>query len=415
MNTDYDIVIVGGGMVGAALACALAPAGVRIASIEAVAPDADRSPIGVGDRQPSYDDRAIALAYGSRRIFEGIGVWSEIERLGAAPIERIHISDRGRFGFARLAAADLGREALGYVVVARTLGLALNARLAREPNVTRFCPATVEGCAVESDGARVTIRGGENTRELRARLVVGADGADSTVRRLAGIEASRSAYGLNAIVANVSVGTPHHNTAYERFTASGPLAVLPMADGRCTVVWSARDEEVPTVLGWSDEEFLAQLQDRFGERLGRLSRPGKRVAYPLALTRIAEHARPRLVLIGNAAHTVHPVAGQGFNLGLRDVAQLAEVLADAHRRNEDIGDLGVLRRYADQRVRDNRVTQGFTDGLIRIFANDIAPLAVARNLGLVAVDLLPPVKRLLVRMTSGMSGRLPRLARGLPL
>jgi 2-octaprenyl-6-methoxyphenol hydroxylase len=250
---------------------------------------------------------------------------------------------------------------------------------------------------------------------LRARLVVGADGADSVVRAVAGIEAARTEYGQTAVVTNVTPGKPHHNTAYERFTETGPLALLPMTQGRCAVVWSASAREVDTILGWSDDEYLARLQARFGDRLGRFSRPGKRASYPLKLTRVPELAKPRLALIGNAAHTVHPVAGQGFNLGLRDVAVLAETLMDAIRTGGDIGNLTVLNRYAARRGRDNRVTQAFTHSLIRVFANDFPPLVLARNLGLVAVDLMPPVKRALVRITSGLAGKLPRLARGLPL
>jgi 2-octaprenyl-6-methoxyphenol hydroxylase len=181
------------------------------------------------------------------------------------------------------------------------------------------------------------------------------------------------------------------------------------------VVWSARDAEEKAILDWSDGEFLSRLQDRFGDRLGTFTRPGNRAAYPLALTRVKEHVRQRLALIGNAAHTVHPVAGQGFNLGLRDVAALAEVLADAVRDGEDIGDLQVLRRYADWRRGDNRVTAGFTNSLIRIFSNNLLPFTLARNAGLLAVDLLPGIKRGLIRITGGQAGRLPRLARGLPL
>jgi 2-octaprenyl-6-methoxyphenol hydroxylase len=407
-ETQYDILIVGGGLVGASLACALAPRGLRIAVIEAV-PFAS-------DRQPSYDERTLALAYGSRRIFDGLGVWGEIERLGATPIRRIHISDRGRFGFTRLAASDLGREALGYVVETRVLGAALLKALSGHANVTLLCPARMQRLEMSgAERATLTVEHADGERALSARLVVGADGADSAVRAAAGIAAERVEYGMSAVVTTVTPGRAHEGTAYERFTDSGPLALLPMTQNRCAVVWSTRAEEVETILGWSDEEFLARLQERFGDRLGRLTRLGRRVAYPLRLTRIAEHVRPRLALIGNAAHTVHPVAGQGFNLGLRDVAALAEVLADAVRRGEDPGALEVLRRYADWRVRDNRVTQGFTHSLIRIFANDIVPLALVRNLGLVAVDLLPPLKRAFVRVTSGLSGRLPRLARGLPL
>jgi 2-octaprenyl-6-methoxyphenol hydroxylase len=371
-------------------------------------------PLGA-NTQPSYDDRTVALAYGSRRIFEGIGVWPEIARLGVTPIERIHISDRGHFGRTRLAAADLGREALGYVVENRVLGAALLARLQGNPAIDWLCPARLEKLDLGDDLATVTIRHRDQSRELCARLVVGADGADSVARAAAGIGAQRTEYGLTAIVTNVTPELPHRNTAHERFTETGPLALLPMTQGRCAVVWSARDAEVGTILGWSDDEYLARLQERFGDRLGRFTKPGKRMAYPLKLTQVPEQVKPRLVVIGNAAHTVNPVAGQGFNLGLRDVAALADVLAEATRANQDIGGLPVLQKYAARRVRDNRVTQAFTHSLIRVFANDFPPLALARNLGLVAVDLLPPVKRAFVRVTSGLAGRLPRLARGLPL
>ena len=404
---DYDILVVGGGMVGAALACALGGTGLRIAVVEAV-------PL-TASTQPSYDERTIALAFGSRRIFEGIGVWGEVARLGAMPIEKIHISDRGRFGFTHLSCAELGQEALGYVVEARVLGLALLTRLQQLPNVTWLCPATLENVDFQPENAVARIRHDGTTRDLRARLVVAADGADSAVRNVVGIDFERTEYGQSAVVTTVTINQPHNNTAYERFTDTGPLALLPMSDNRMAVVWSTRTDNVEALLGLTDEEYLARLQERFGDRLGPLTRLGKRRAYPLMLTRVKEHVRPRLVLIGNAAHTVHPVAGQGFNLGLRDVAALAEVLVAAKQEGRDLGDLEMLRRYADWRARDNRVISTFTNSLVRVFSNDFPPLAFARNLGLLAVDLVPPLKRRLLRVTSGLAGKLPRLARGLPL
>jgi 2-octaprenyl-6-methoxyphenol hydroxylase len=407
MKMDYDIVIVGGGMVGASLACALRDTGLRIAVVEAV-------PLK-SDTQPSYNERTVALAYGSRRIFEGMAVWREIERLGATPIEHIHVSHRGRFGVTRLDAKGIGLPALGYVVENRVLGAALLKSVEGANNLTWYCPATVEEFQVESDAAVVRIKQGNETISLKTRLIVGADGAQSAVRRLADIDAERTEYAQVAVVATVAPGRPHDNTAYERFTDSGPLALLPMRDNRCAVVWSAKAHDAETIVGWSDNEYLQQLQERFGDRLGRFSRPGARTRYPLALTRVSEYVQPRLALIGNAAHTVHPVAGQGFNLGLRDVAVLAEVTLAAIRAGEDIGGVAVLQRYADWRRRDTRTTEVFTDGLIRIFSNEFTPLALARGLGLVTVDLLPAVKRRLVRMTSGLAGRLPRLARGLSL
>jgi 2-octaprenyl-6-methoxyphenol hydroxylase len=364
--------------------------------------------------QPSFDDRHLALAFGSRRIFEGIGIWGAIDPR-VSPIRRIHISDRGRFGAARLEASEAGLPALGYVITARELGTVLHGMLDRQPNITLHCPVRVESVFFEDGLARVVVRRAERTEALSARLVVAADGADSPVREMAGITARRIDYGQSAIVTNVTPGLPHRDTAYERFTDSGPLAVLPAGPDRCAVVWSARSEQASEILAWDDDTFRARLQDRFGERLGVFGRVGRRRAYPLALTRVAEHVRPRLALIGNAAHTVHPVAGQGFNLGLRDVATLADLLLAGDGHDRDPGDYSLLARYADWRARDNRVTAGFTHSLIRIFSNDYLPVALARNAALVAIDLVPAIKRRFIRVTSGQSGRLPRLALGLPL
>ncbi len=406
MKPDYDILIIGGGLVGASLACALRTSGLRIGVIEAV-------PL-TATSQPSYDDRTLTLAYGSQRIFESLGLWADMAA-EANPIERIHVSDRGRFGFTRLSAVDAGLPALGYVIPNRVLGAVLVKTLEASPNIEWMCPAVMQALEFMPGHAAIKINHQTTEKTLTARLVIAADGAHSAVRQAVGIDALRTEYQQSAIVTSVSVSAPHRNIAYERFTETGPLALLPLSTGRCGVVWSASHKEVETILAWSDDEFLRHLQDRFGDRLGTFAQLAKRSAYPLALTRVPQQVRQRLALIGNAAHTVHPVAGQGFNLGLRDVAALAEIISDAARVGQDIGDLSVLRRYQSWRQRDNRVTSAFTNGLIRIFSNDFAPLAWARNAGLVAVDLLPPLKRKLIRVTSGLAGRLPRLARGLPL
>jgi len=406
-NSDYDIVIVGGGMVGASLACALGGSGLSIAVIEAIPPGEPG--------QPSYDDRTIALAYSSRRIFEGIGVWDSIAQRSACPIEHIHISDRGHFGFTRLHAEDMNIEALGYVVETRALGAALYEAMLAYDNVTLICPARVTDINVREDAATLTLEHDNTTRTITTRLAVAADGGDSPLRRAVGIKASKREYDQTAVIANVTPGRDHGNVAYERFTSTGPLALLPMLENRCAVVWSTPRDNVDTILGWDDETYVAELQKRFGGRLGKFSRAGKRVAYPLALAKVHQSVVERVALIGNAAHTVHPVAGQGFNLGLRDVATLAQVIVDTQREGKDFGSLTILTPYAKWRQRDNQRVASFTDSLIRIFVNDNLPLTIARNLGLSLVNLFPGIKRSFVKRTSGLNGRLPRLARGLPL
>ncbi len=407
MRTDFDVLIVGGGLVGASLACALRGSALNVGVVEAFPLKASAA--------ASADDRTLALAFGSRRIFEAIGVWDAIARRSAVPIRQIHISDRGRFGVTRLNAADAGLDALGYVVTHRALGVALYEALDGQTNISLIAPATVRSVALVEPAARVTVQVGDATHELTARVVVAADGANSAVREAVGIEAQRVTYDQTAVVSSVTTERAHQNTAYERFAATGPLALLPLEAQRCAVIWTVASDTVDTVLGWDDDTFRSRLQEQFGERLGRFTQVGRRQAFPLALTRVPEHVRARLALIGNAAHSLHPVAGQGFNLGLRDVAALAQVLVDGVAAGRDPGERALLQSYADWRTRDNRVTAAFTHSLVRIFSNNYFPLTWGRSLGLLAVDLLPPVKRRLIRMTSGLGGRLPRLACGLPL
>lgn len=405
VQADYDILIVGGGMVGASLACALGGQGLRIGVVEAV-PAKSRA-------QSSYDERPIALAFGTRRIFEGMGVWDELAGL-VTPIRSIHVSDRGHFGVTRLRCEEEGVEALGYVGDNRTVGEVLAKRLAALPAVDLICPATVKAVAIVGDAAQLVLEREGQTLTLTSRLVVAADGASSMVREFLGIAAVAKDYGQSAVTAVVTPSQPHNHIAYERFTENGPLAVLPMGGNRCGIVWTQPRESVDEVLALNDEAFLARLQACFGYRLGRLKHVGARRSYPLVLRYSMDAVRPRAAVIGNAAHALHPVAGQGFNLGLRDVAALAEVLAQAARQGEDIGDITVLNRYAAWRRDDHRRVIGLTDGLARLFSNALPPLVLARDLGMLAIDLLPPLKHLLARQSMGLVGRLPRLARGLP-
>jgi 2-octaprenyl-6-methoxyphenol hydroxylase len=402
----HDVIIIGGGMVGASLACALSGQGLRIAVIEGVAPAARA--------EPGYDDRAIALAWGTRRIFDGLGLWQHLTG-DATPIHQIHVSDRGHFGTAHMDRADEGLPAIGYVVPARAIGRVLEAAVAAAPDIERFCPAQVTAVEHNAADIRVQIREDKARFSLHGRLLVAADGADSSVREHFGITTLERDYGQSAIVTNITPQLPHRNIAYERFTDSGPLALLPMTEQRCAVVWTVESDQVDAVMQLSDAEFLAQLQERFGQRLGRLQRVGRRQAWPLRLLHANESVRERLALVGNAVHTLHPIAGQGFNLGARDVAVLAEVLVDAVRSGEDPGSLAVLERYGQWRRHDHRNVTVFTDGLARLFSLSLPGLGMVRGAGLLAFDLLPPAKRLLTRMTMGRATRLPRLARGLPL
>lgn len=406
-QTDYDLLIIGGGLVGASLACALEGLDLRIGLVEA-------APLTVSTH-PGYDDRTLALAQGTRRIFQTLGLWEALAST-TTPIQRIHISERGSPGFAHLDCREEGVEALGYVAEARQVGAALLAKLPNLHNVELLCPARLETVAIRPEAAGVTIRCGDNhTLERRTRLLIAADGAQSPVREQLSIAALRWDYGQQAVIANVTPTLPHQNVAYERFTEEGPVALLPMSENRCAVVCTVNEPEVVRVMALNDVGFTALLQQRFGDRLGLFQRVGRRQAYPLFLLNAREHARQRVVFIGNAAHTLHPIAGQGFNLGIRDVATLAEIVAEAWRGGEDIGDLKVLHRYTAKRRRDQRQTMAFTDALNRLFICPLWSVRAARNLGLMAFDVLPPVKHEFARQTMGLSGRLPKLARGLAL
>lgn len=408
MTEHYDIVIVGGGMVGASLALALSGLPLRVAVVEAWPPDSAA--------QPSYDDRATALAEGSRRIFATLGCWSALAR-DVAPIRRIHVSDRGRFGFARLDAGDYGVEALGYVVENRRLGAVLWSALEASPRVDLLAPVRVTAVEPAGDAARVELESdGEPRGELTAGLVVAADGARSRTRDMLGMSARVQDYGQHAVIANVTTDEgAAGDEAFERFTDSGPLALLPMTADRWSLVWTVEPARAEALVAAADDDFLAALQQAFGYRLGGFRQTGRRQAYPLQLVRALDQQLGRVLLIGNAAHGLHPVAGQGFNLGLRDVAVLADVLATAVADGRDPGESETLQHYLDWRRDDHENVIALTDSLVRLFTNPLAPVRAARALGLIGLDLIGPAKDRFARRTMGLNGRLPRLARGLPL
>jgi 2-octaprenyl-6-methoxyphenol hydroxylase len=395
-----DVVIAGGGMVGLSLAAALADLPLDVVVIEPVAPGAEG--------QPSFDSRTTALSAGSRRVLEGIGAWAAVAP-GATPIRRIHVSERGAFGTAVLTAEEQGVASLGYTAENRLLGQSLRARVGALQRI-RLCHARVAKLAARADAIRLETDGGE---AFDARLVVAADGAQSAVRTALGVGAGISDYGQQAVIAHVDTARFHDYTAYERFMPEGPVAVLPIGEGRSAIVWAMAPDAARRAMGLDDQAFLAELQAAFGQRLGRFTRVGKRQAYPLALTRAERLTAPRAVIIGNAAQSLHPVAGQGFNLALRDVALLAELLADAAAG--DPGDPALLARYAAERAPDREAVIRFTDALVRGFGLSLAPLRRARGRGLLLFDLLRPVKHEFARRTMGLAGRQPRLVRGLPL
>jgi 2-octaprenyl-6-methoxyphenol hydroxylase len=401
----YDVAIVGGGMVGATLSVALAPLNLRVALVEAIPHNAAA--------QPSFDERTTALSNGSRRILETIGVWPALSAV-ATPIAKIHVSDQGRFGFARIDAGEQGLTAMGYVLPNRALGSVLWSRLS-SAGIKVFCPAEVSQVTANDEVVNIGISEVGAKSAIDAKLIVAADGAQSAVRSAFGVAAEVRDYEQTAVITSVLPQRFHNNVAYERFTPEGPLALLPLDGGRCTLVLTLTKDAAQSALAWSDQEFLAEVQRRFGFRLGRFLKVGRRAPYPLSLTQADRTSAPRCVIIGNAAQGLHPVAGMGFNLGLRDAACLAELIAENARGDADPGSAKLLREYDTWRSADRGGVIRFTDGLVRMFSNPLSSVARLRNLGLLAFDLLPPAKSALSRLSTGGGGRVPKLARGVAL
>lgn len=408
-----DVAIVGGGMVGASLALALAATPLSVTLVEAIAPEPQRAQADSGSpgTSPSFDDRTTALGNGARRIFQTLGVWDAIAAQ-AAPIREIHVSDAGRFGFARLSAQEHGLDVFGYTVANRHLGQVLWGALRACRRIAVLSPARVRAAQLTAAGAQLTIdtAGAAGGHTVNARLVVAADGANSLIKQAAGIPSDTTDYRQVAVVCAVHTDHPADGTAYERFTDSGPLALLPRFDRSYGVIWTLPPAAAAEQLSCPPEQFCHQLQQRFGWRAGRMLSVGARASYPLALVQSAASAGTRVALIGNAAQALHPIAAQGFNLGLRDAAVLAELIGAAG----DPGAPEVLAAYAQRRAADRRGMIGFTDRLVRLFGEHGALIGAARDLGLLLFDLAPPAKQALSRLSWGF-GALPRLSRGLPL
>lgn len=406
---DYDIIVAGGGMIGTCLALALAPLKLKVAVVEPVQRGAAE--------QPSFDDRSTALSRSTQRMFEAMNLWPEVVA-ASTPIKQIHVSDQGRFGFSHIDAEEQKVEALGYVVINRVLGEVLQSRIGAIDELVWICPARIAAVDRGDHAQRVTIEQDGQQSELSCRLLVAADGANSSVRDMIGIGARKVDYEQMAVIGNLLPQKPMNNIAYERFTSAGPMALLPIADDRAAFVWTLSPDAASDVLQLPDEEFTRQLRQAFGGRLGEFSKIGKRVAYPLALSKANGLTADRSVLIGNAAHGLHPVAAQGFNLGMRDVAALCDCLFDAQQDAQadfDAGDPIILNKFTDWRRSDQGKVLQFTDGLVRLFASQRKPVALLRNIGMLGFDLVPGVRRLFARHTMGLAGTLPRLSRGVPL
>jgi len=393
MQTDFDLIIVGAGLAGNCLALALKDSGLKIAIVEA----ANRqelldSPLG---------DRALALAAGTVTLLQNLTAWSAIADK-ATPIMQIHVSDRGHFGKTRLCASDQGVAALGYVITARDIEEHLT-NLVSKTNISRFYETRVVGLMSGNAAANICLKQQGESLNLSAKLLVGADGGQSTIRRLLEIPQQITEYGQTALVTTVKSTLPHQNTAYERFTSFGPLALLPSTGKLSSVVWTRNHEQAETLMSGTEAEFTAELQACFGYRLGALKLCAPRRAFPLSLIRADSMVSGRAVIIGNAVHQLHPVAGQGFNLGIRDVALLAEMLLQQQQKGADIGDPKLLNDYARLRQSDHDKTIGFTNNVVNIFSNDWLPLTLLRNTALTMLDHLPGAKQLLAKHAMGLA------------
>lgn len=398
MQNHYDLIIVGAGLAGNCLALALKNSGLNIAIVEAASREQLRnSPAG---------ERALALAAGTVELLKSLDAWQGIAEKATA-IKQIHVSDRGHFGKTRLSAAEQGVDALGYVIAACDIEEHI-AGLVDQTGVMRLYDTRVAGLISGNDEVNVSLKQGGQSLNLTAQLLVGADGGQSTVRKLLEIPQQIIDYGQTALVTTVQSTLPHKNTAYERFTKQGPLALLPVTGKQSSVVWTRSHEQAQALMASGEAEFLAELQECFGYRLGALKLVAPRRAFPLSLIRAQSMVSGRAVIIGNAVHQLHPVAGQGFNLGIRDVAKLAEMLLEEAHRQGDLGSADWLNGYARQRRYDHSKTIGFTNHLVRIFSNDWLPVAAIRNTGLTVLDHLPFAKQLLAKHAMGLANALPK-------
>lgn len=397
MKQEFDLIIVGAGVVGATLAAALCDSGLRIAVLDAREPPRF-------DPKADWDLRVFALSPASQRLLDAVGAWKSIPAGRVCAYTAMQVWDATGRGRIHFDCAEVGAEALGYIVENRLLQHALWQRLEPARNITAIYPARPEAVHFDPQHVVLSLQGGGR---LQARLLVAADGADSTLRKLADIQTAGASYRQQAVVAHLSTEKPHRDMARQRFLPDGPLALLPLADGRVSLVWSLEDPRADEIRALDDAQFCAAVTQGSEQVLGQITGTTIRAAFPLQRLRARTYVRPRLALIGDAAHAVHPLAGQGMNLGLLDVAALSAVIHAAVARERDIGDLAVLRRYERERKSDNLSMIMALDGFKRLFSNDIRPVALLRNAGLNAVDRFTPLKSAFMRRAMGLNARLP--------
>jgi 2-octaprenyl-6-methoxyphenol hydroxylase len=412
-ESKFDVIIAGGGMVGATTAIALAKLPISIALVESVDPG-DATSLA---SSTSFDQRSIALSASSEAIYKSLNLWSKIEPIALA-IDNIHVSNKGHFGFTRLSAKESGVKALGQVVPLDEMGPILWDEIKNHRNITLYCPDKIEAISSaeeQVENQSISVKLNNKSRSISAKLLLATDGTFSGIAEMAGISMLRDFYHQHALISNIKTEKPHDGRAFERFTNQGPLALLPLTKDRMSLVWCQDETNIERMMDLDDREFINQLQNEFGYRLGRITKIGERNEYPLALHLPEKFVSSRTLLLGNSAHTLHPIAGQGFNLGLRDIAALVDHFEALYCEKEvadvDIGEQDFLQNFCSQREPDWLKTINTTDSLVRIFSNDHIPLSQIRGMGLAIVDKIPFLKKKIADGAMGFSGHSATLTR----